>query len=66
LAQIFYGVRDSGLRSIAERRGIRVPSLVADTRQTDPVLLQNPDALAEAPPLDVEALPPADLAGAPR
>lgn len=30
LAQVFYGTRDSLLRTIARRRGIRVPSLVAD------------------------------------
>jgi branched-chain amino acid transport system permease protein len=30
LAQIFYGARDGVLRAIALRRGIRVPSLVAD------------------------------------
>lgn len=32
LAQLFYGVRDRILRTIADRRGIVVPSLVADKR----------------------------------
>ena len=32
LAQAFYGIRDSLLRWVAERRGIVVPSLVADTQ----------------------------------
>ncbi len=32
LAQIFYGARDSALRVLAQRRGIVVPSLLADVR----------------------------------
>jgi hypothetical protein len=32
LSQALYGVRDRWLRSVAERRGILVPSLVADSR----------------------------------
>jgi branched-chain amino acid transport system permease protein len=46
LAQIFYGVRDAGLRWIAERRGIVVPSLVADTTVTteEPPILAVADA----------------------
>ncbi len=39
LAQWFYGARDAMLRKLAERKGILVPSLVADTRDvtvTDP------------------------------
>ena len=32
LAQIFYGIRDSSLRWIADRKSIVVPSLVADVR----------------------------------
>jgi branched-chain amino acid transport system permease protein len=33
-SQIFYGFRDRGLRWVADRRGIIVPSLVADMRTT--------------------------------
>lgn len=33
LAQVFYGARDSLLRTVADRRGIHVPSLVADSRE---------------------------------
>ena len=36
LAQVFYGVRDSALRWVAQRRGIVVPSLVADVREAEP------------------------------
>ena len=32
LAQVFYGIRDSALRWVAERKGIVVPSLLADVR----------------------------------
>ena len=35
LAQLFYGSRDALLRAIAERRGIVVPSLLADVRTQD-------------------------------
>ncbi|MEY2471013.1 MAG: branched-chain amino acid transport system permease protein livM, partial [Actinomycetota bacterium] len=35
LAQIFYGIRDSALRWVAERQGIVVPSLLADVRTDD-------------------------------
>ncbi len=34
LAQIFYGIRDAALRFLATRKGIVVPSLVADVRAT--------------------------------
>jgi branched-chain amino acid transport system permease protein len=34
LAQIFYGIRDAALRFVATRKGIVVPSLVADVRAT--------------------------------
>jgi branched-chain amino acid transport system permease protein len=46
LAQIFYGIRDALLRLVAERKGIVVPSLVADVRvdATD----QEGDVLADA------------------
>ncbi|GAC1320033.1 MAG: hypothetical protein NVSMB12_19550 [Acidimicrobiales bacterium] len=43
LAQGFYGARDGLLRAFAERRGIVVPSLLADSREPD----HAPDALAE-------------------
>jgi len=36
LAQVFYGVRDAALRWIAERRGLVVPSLVADVKAAEP------------------------------
>jgi branched-chain amino acid transport system permease protein len=35
LGQLLFGVRDRVLRRIADRRGILVPSLVADKRKTD-------------------------------
>jgi hypothetical protein len=35
LAQVFYGVRDSGLRWVAQRRGLVVPSLIADVREAE-------------------------------
>jgi branched-chain amino acid transport system permease protein len=34
LAQIFYGIRDAVLRVVAQRKGIVVPSLLADVRAT--------------------------------
>ncbi|MEY2469699.1 MAG: branched-chain amino acid transport system permease protein livM [Actinomycetota bacterium] len=46
LAQIFYGTRDAGLRWVARRRGIVVPSLVADVRTNDPT--DQVDALSDA------------------
>ncbi len=36
LAQLYYGARDRLLRFIADRRGILVPSLVADKRANEP------------------------------
>jgi len=42
-------VRDAGLRWVAKRRGIRVPSLVADTRVEEVVVAADaPEAMAEA------------------
>jgi branched-chain amino acid transport system permease protein len=35
LAQVFYSLRDTFLRKVAERKGILVPSLVADRRATE-------------------------------
>jgi branched-chain amino acid transport system permease protein len=46
LAQIFYGVRDAMLRFAAERRGIVVPSLIADVRTSTPD--KEADVLADA------------------
>jgi branched-chain amino acid transport system permease protein len=46
LAQVFYGVRDSALRVVADRKGLVVPSLLADTRVARPT--DESDALAEA------------------
>lgn len=46
LSQALYGVRDRWLKSVADRRGIHVPSLVADRRVED-----------EAPPADPTAEP---------
>lgn len=43
LAQGFYGARDALLRTIAERRGIVVPSLLADSREPG----REPEALAQ-------------------
>jgi hypothetical protein len=35
LGQLMYGLRDRVLRRVAERRGILVPSLVADKREQE-------------------------------
>lgn len=51
LAQLFYGARDSLLRAFAERRGILVPSLLADARADDeaePAVLAEEEAAVEA------------------
>ena len=39
LAQIFYTLRDNLLRKVADRRGIVVPSLVADRRVEEKIEL---------------------------
>jgi hypothetical protein len=39
--------RDAALRWYARRRGIRVPSLLADTRVIEPIADTLPDAAAE-------------------
>jgi ABC-type branched-subunit amino acid transport system ATPase component/ABC-type branched-subunit amino acid transport system permease subunit len=44
LAELVYRVRDNLLRSYAARRGIHVPSLVADSRVVDPTPRLGPDA----------------------
>jgi branched-chain amino acid transport system permease protein len=46
LADIVYRVRDAGLRWTAQRRGIVVPSLVADVRQ-DPVPIESAEESVE-------------------
>jgi hypothetical protein len=71
LGQIFYGLRDRYLRWVAARRGLLVPSLVADKRVVDDEILI---AVEEDPPpiidlevdvdVDVEEGQPAMLTGA--
>lgn len=39
LGGVVYAIRDRYLRWVAERRGLRVPSMVADARVQDPVLV---------------------------
>jgi branched-chain amino acid transport system permease protein len=39
IGQVLFRVRDAGLRWIAHRRGLIVPSLVADARQDEPAEL---------------------------
>jgi ABC-type branched-subunit amino acid transport system ATPase component/ABC-type branched-subunit amino acid transport system permease subunit len=46
-SQVFYSLRDRFLRAVAERRGIHVPSLIADSRQ--------PDASEDTAPVPVTA-----------
>jgi branched-chain amino acid transport system permease protein len=57
-AQIFYGARDGALRSLAKRRKIIVPSLVADVRvPTEPNLFTGAaPPPSEAPPPEPEPL----------
>jgi hypothetical protein len=57
-AQAFYGIRDGLLRWVANRRGILVPSLVADARSDEVAERAEEQALrtaAAAPTLHVEA-----------
>jgi branched-chain amino acid transport system permease protein len=71
LGQIFYGLRDRYLRWVAARRGLLVPSLVADKRVVDDEILI---AVEEDPPpiidlevdvdVDAEEGQPAMLTGA--
>ncbi|GAC1531676.1 MAG: ABC transporter permease [Acidimicrobiales bacterium] len=55
LAQLFYQVRDNGLRFVAERKGLLVPSLLADQRDEDgeqaPELVSPTSTLTGAPAL---------------
>lgn len=44
LAELLHRIRDAGLRWIAQRRGILVPSLVADTEDTGALLRRAADA----------------------
>jgi branched-chain amino acid transport system permease protein len=70
-SQIFYDFRDRGLRWVADRRGLVVPSLVADMRVegSKGITLESP-TLDDAPTLQLdadevaEAMDGADLAGA--
>lgn len=52
-SQIFYNLRDRLLRWVADRRGIVVPSLVADLRATTPSGI-TVEAPAVEPPLEVD------------
>ena len=61
LADIAYRVRDAGLRWTAKRRGIVVPSLVADLRQ-DPEPVESAEAAVES---TVAAVEGSTAAGAP-
>ena len=54
LAQVYYGIRDRLLRVIARRRGIVVPSLLADSRDT------TVDPASGAPPVVVQDAAPSD------
>jgi branched-chain amino acid transport system permease protein len=45
LGQILYQLRDAYLRRVANRRGLLVPSLVADKRVTEDVALPVPEAV---------------------
>ena len=53
LAELVYRVRDNLLRAYAARRGIHVPSLVADSRVVDPTPHLGPGAPATAAALDL-------------
>lgn len=55
LGQLIYGWRDGLLRWIAKRRGLVVPSLVADLRVDDAVLLPGARAAQELAPLQASA-----------
>ncbi|HVT77602.1 MAG TPA: ABC transporter permease [Acidimicrobiales bacterium] len=67
LAQVFYGIRDSALRWVAERKGIVVPSLLADVRTEEEAQAADRDILsaaaqtAEEHPEPIEPLEPLDL-----
>jgi len=56
-SQIYYAGRDRILRYVAERRGILVPSLIADSAQEKPpapeIVLDLTDALTEEQPVVV-------------
>ena len=54
-SQIFYNLRDRMLRSVADRRGLIVPSLVADMRAEGPkgITLESP-TLDDQPTLEID------------
>ena len=57
LAQLIYGTRDAGLRWVADRRGLLVPSLVADRlRDTGAVVEAPAEVLIEEVPAATGAL----------
>jgi len=49
IGQVVFRVRDAGLRWIAHRRGLIVPSLVADARQPDAADVGSDGAIADRP-----------------
>ena len=55
LAQGFYGIRDNLLRRVAERRGIVVPSLLADVRTAGPKEMEVDVLAAAAATVEVAA-----------
>jgi branched-chain amino acid transport system permease protein len=59
--QVYYGARDRLLRAIADRRGIHVPSLVADARTDD----RPPPPAEEASIAEVDVDHVVEVAGAP-
>jgi branched-chain amino acid transport system permease protein len=66
-SQVLYDLRDRGLRKVAERRGILVPSLVADARaDLPPGFEPETDVVYEEPTVELDvqqALTTAALAG---
>ena len=53
-SQAFYGIRDRLLRAVADRRGLVVPSLVADVRTTGPGGITIESSEPVPPDFDVE------------
>jgi branched-chain amino acid transport system permease protein len=62
-SQIFYNLRDRALRAVADRRGLIVPSLVADMRAEGPrgITLESP-TLDDEPTVEISAEDLADAA----
>jgi branched-chain amino acid transport system permease protein len=53
--QVYYGARDRILRAIADRRGVHVPSLVADSRTEEVDVQVEEAAIPEVEVADIEA-----------